>query len=247
MPRISREKSSSGIYHIMIRGINRQSIFADDEDNEKFLLILSDCKALCGFALYGYCLMGNHVHLLLKETNETIGQIVKRIASRYVLWFNRKYMRSGHLFQERYKSEAVNNDQYFITVLRYIHQNPKVAGLCDRIDAYKWSSFNEYTKKSRIIDSKLALEMIGEKEFIKFMNEINDDVYLEYNTTKRALTDKEVVELIEVKYGIKALALQNEQREKMEMICRNVLKIGGVSTRQLARVTGIPVNTIWRL
>ena len=132
MPRTPREKSPSGIYHIMMRGINRQSIFSDDEDNEKFLTTLSDCKELCGFELYGYCLMGNHVHLLLKEADEDIGQIVKRISSRYVIWFNRKYMRSGHLFQERFKSEAINNDKYFVTILRYIHTKRNTCPLAFR-------------------------------------------------------------------------------------------------------------------
>jgi len=64
MPRVAREKSSTGIYHIMLRGINRHTIFLDDEDNEKFLQMMKECKATSGFKLYGYCLMGNHVHLL---------------------------------------------------------------------------------------------------------------------------------------------------------------------------------------
>ena len=154
----------------MLRGINKQTIFEDDEDNEKFLQVIKDCKATSGFELYGYCLMGNHAHLLLKETPETLGQIVKRIASRYVWWFNWKYLRCGHLYQDRFKSEAVEDDPYFAVVLRYIHQNPMKAGICESIGDYKWSSYNEYIRKSRIIDCDLALGIIGKEDFGKFMN-----------------------------------------------------------------------------
>ena len=66
MPRAARKKSSTGIYHVMLRGINGQPIFLDDEDNEKFLQTLKECKAVSEFELYGYCLMGNHLHLLLR-------------------------------------------------------------------------------------------------------------------------------------------------------------------------------------
>ena len=231
----------------MMRGINRQSIFSDDEDNGKFLTTLSDCKALCGFELYGYCLMGNHVHLLLKETDEDIGQIVKRISSRYVIWFNRKYMRSGHLFQERFKSETVNNDKYFVTVLRYIHQNPKLARLCESISDYKWSSYNEYIKKSRIVNTDFALELIGKKDFERFMTESSNDVCLEDTVPRKVFTDIEVADIIEKRFNIKALMVQNEKREKIEHICKEILKVEGISTRQLARVTGISTNIIWTL
>jgi REP element-mobilizing transposase RayT len=124
LSRTARRKSESGIYHVVLRGINRQTIFADDEDHEKFIQILSECKKISGYSLYGYCLMGNHVHLLIKEETEDLGKIMKRIGVRYVYWFNRKYGRSGHLFQDRFKSEPVDDDGYFMTVLEYITSKP---------------------------------------------------------------------------------------------------------------------------
>jgi len=231
----------------MIRGINKQSILSDDEDNEKFLTVLNDCKELCRFELYGYCLMSNHVHLLLKEADESIGQIVKRISSRYVLWFNRKYMRSGHLYQERYRSEAVDDDQYFVTVLRYIHQNPKASGLCESISDYKWSSYNEYITQCKVVNIEFALSLIGKENYVGFMNESNKDSCLEYTIVKKTLTDAEVAEIIEAKFKVNALMVLNEKREIAEYICKEVLKIEGISTRQLSRVTGIPINFIWKL
>ena len=129
MPRQARRKSKSGIYHVLLRGINRQQIFEDNEDFEMFLQVLKDCKAISECKLFAYCLMGNHIHLLVQESKEPIGQFMKRILTRFVYWYNVKYQRVGHLFQDRFKSEPVENDSYFMTVIRYIHQNPLKAGL----------------------------------------------------------------------------------------------------------------------
>ena len=113
----------------MLRGVNRQTIFEDDQDCIKFIQILQKCKEKSGFELYGYCLMNNHVHLLLREVNESISLVMERICSSFVYWYNWKYDRLGHLFQERYRSEVVEIEAYLITVLRYIHQNPIKAGI----------------------------------------------------------------------------------------------------------------------
>jgi len=98
MPRVARIKSESGIYHVMLRAINQQTIFKDDEDCMRFLECLAECKKLSGFELYAYCLMENQVHLLIKEASEPLAQIFKRLGARYVYWYNWKYERSGPLF-----------------------------------------------------------------------------------------------------------------------------------------------------
>lgn len=138
MPRAARRKSSTNIYHIMIRGINQQNIFADEEDYEKFIDTLEKYNKKIEFEIYAYCLLDNHVHLLMKEGNEPLSNTMKRIGASYVYWYNWQYNRKGHLFQDRYKSEVVENDAYFLTVLRYIHQNPVKAGLTNKIESYKW-------------------------------------------------------------------------------------------------------------
>ena len=247
MPRSSREKSSTGIYHVMLRGINRQTIFEDFEDHEKFLQILEDCKAISEFELYGYCLMGNHVHLLLKEGKESLELIFKRIGARYVFWYNWKYRRCGHLFQDRYKSEVIADDPYFAVVLRYIHQNPKKAGLCATIDEYKWSSYNDYIQKSGIIDYCFTYGIVDENSFKKFMNEDKDDNCLEYTSQFNRLTDDELILEIQGRFNINAASIQCEPRTSMERILNDIMKIDGVSTRQLSRVTGISTNIIWKL
>lgn len=122
----------------MMCGINHQNIFEEHEDYYQFLNTL-DMMAQSyepdgtplgrNYILYAYCLMSNHIHLLIREREDTIGMDIKRIASSYVYYYNHKYSRDGHLFRERFKSEMVNDMAYFLTLLRYIHQNPVKAGM----------------------------------------------------------------------------------------------------------------------
>ncbi len=253
MPRTARKRSKTGIYHIILRGINKQSIFEDDEDREKLLQTLLRYKEKCEYSIYAYCFMGNHFHLLLKEENEELAQIMRRISGSYVYWYNRKYDRIGNLFQDRFRSEPIETDSYFLTAIRYIHQNPVKVGITSNIKEYKWSSYIEYTAKRKLIDKDYVLKMFDEdytvaiQAFIKFNNESNDDECLEIEEKKKKISDDELREIIKKQFEIEAWVIQNEPKEEMKVILRRVLEIDGVSTRQLSRVTGISVNIIWKL
>lgn len=244
MPRKARKKSKTGIYHIMVRGINRQRIFEDDEDCEKFIDTVKQSKEKSGFELYGYCIMGNHAHLLLREGKESVSLSMQRICSSFVYWYNRKYDRFGHLFQERYKSEVVENEAYLITVLRYIHQNPIKAGITDTVLGYKWSSYNEYIVKQKIIDTEFILKLFGEEkqtakvEFERYMNEVNQDICLDYKERHR-ISDYKAIQIIEENYGVKKGLFHLLERQERDMILKKLKSIDGVTIRQLARVTGV--------
>ena len=112
MPRKPRESSGTGIYHVMLRGINRQDIFDDTEDYWTFIRMMSAVPCY----IYAYCLMPNHVHLLIAEKSLKVGEVVKSIASCYVPYYNKKYGRIGHLLQDRFKSEPCNDSGYFLTL-----------------------------------------------------------------------------------------------------------------------------------
>jgi len=252
MSRHAREKGKSGILHIMLRGINRQTIFEKDEDREKLLSTIERYKAICKYKVYGYCLMNNHVHLLLKETEEPISKAIKRICSSYVYWYNHKYERCGHLFQERYKSEAVEDDAYLLTVLRYIHQNPVKSGMSRTVGEYKWSSYNEYIFNTGIVDSGFVLQIFSTDLqnsidlFIKYTNEVNKDKCLDNNEKVRC-TDNEAKELL-AEFGVNSITelQQLEMSMRNEMIKR--LKfVEGISIRQLSRLTGISKSVIDRI
>ena len=143
MARSARVKSKTGIYHVMLRGIDKRNIFLAEEEYIAFLKYLKKAQEKTEFNIYAYCLMTNHVHLLLK-TEEPVGDIIKRVTVGYAQYHNIKNGRTGHLFQNRFKSEVVETDKYFLTVLRYINQNPIKAGLVQDMKQYKWSSYPKY-------------------------------------------------------------------------------------------------------
>lgn len=99
MPRVARRKSKSGIYHIIMRGINRQILFEENEDCIKFIQTLQRYRNICKYRLYAYCLMGNHLHLLLMEDTEPLGNVMRRICSSYVLWYNKNMIGQGICFR----------------------------------------------------------------------------------------------------------------------------------------------------
>jgi len=147
MPREARKLSSTHIYHVMIRGNRRQDIFLEDEDRLRFIGILKKKKQKGEYELYAFCLMNNHVHLLIKEKKEQLSQIMKRINISYVNYFNRKYKQVGHLFQDRFKSETIEDENYLLAVLNYIHHNPFNAFIINNLADYPWSSYDMYINK----------------------------------------------------------------------------------------------------
>ena len=251
MPRYARKRSETGIYHIMMRGINRQNIFEDEEDKDQLLKRIERCKNEQICEIYGYCLMDNHIHLIIKELTETISTIVKKISGSYVYWYNHKYDRCGHLFQERYKSEVIETDGVLLMVLRYIHQNPLKAGLIKGHLDYKWSSYNEYINRPAIVNIDCILHMFsGDKKqsielFKKYSNETNEDQFLEYEERFK-VSDDEVRKFFS-DYGlINMTQLQQLEKSKRNEIIREVKSIKGVTVRQLSRITGISKSVIDR-
>lgn len=249
MPRSARIKSRTGIYHIVLRGINRQKIFLDDEDRLRLYKTLHKYKEKCQYSIYAYCFMDNHIHLLLKEGGESLDQVMRRIGASFVYWYNHKYDRIGNLFQDRYKSEAVEDDTYFLTALRYIHQNPIKAGIVKGLEGFSWSSYMEYLEEEDLIDKEYVLRLFNNniKEFVTFNNEINKDNCLDIKEKERKISDEDIKTLIDKRYRINNVSLIHQPKEIQEGILRELLGIQGISTRQLSRVTGVPVNTIWKL
>lgn len=252
MVRTAREKSNSGIYHIMLRGINKQSIFEDDEDRFKLIEVLGKYKEISQCRIFAYCLMDNHLHILLQEIQESSSVLIQRISSSYVIWYNRKHERCGHLFQERFKSEPVDTDRYFLTVLRYIHQNPVKGKIVNDVADYKWSSYNEYIKGGRIIDKDAVLEMFSNKrteaikEFIQFIRTQNDDICLEISEYKVTMSDEELRYRIQSQLGIEAIKICHEIKAKQDDILRIIKKVHGTNVRQISRITGLSATRIWR-
>lgn len=253
--RLPRERSESGVYHVIIRGINRQDIFLDDEDYLRFLETINRMKSEGQFAVYGYCLMTNHVHLLIQEKTDNISRIMSRIGTSYAWWYNQKYGRSGHVFQDRFRSECVESDAYLLTVIRYIHNNPVKAGMVENPEEYRWSSIRAYYGNGEethgLSKPSFILKILDpEKDeaiqlFREFMKLENKDKCLEDESRPRK-TDNEIkIEIERFMKGDPIGLLQVIPKGQRNEILRKIKAEEGVSLRQISRVTGLSVDIIF--
>lgn len=228
MPRCQRTKSKTGIYHVMIRGNERKDIFIDDEDKNRIIETIKLKKDDKNYKIYAYCIMDNHLHLVIHELEDEISKSMKRISVSYSMYFNKKYKRVGHVFQDRFKSENIESEAYLLSAIRYVHKNPEKANLGE-YNKYKYSSAGEYENgvESDLVDAKEVLGILSgnRSEAIKlykeFMNEeveeetfieveeekeIDEDNCLEYinnfslekNKNKYELTDEDINNLVEI-------------------------------------------------
>ena len=249
MPRRARGISKTGVYHVMMRGVNRQCIFEGKQDYQKYIQVLKQVKEISDCELYAYCLMPNHVHLLLKPEGEDLGVVIKRIGCRYVHWYNKKYERVGHLFQDRYKSEPVEDEKYFLTVLRYIIQNPFKVNLEKEVGEYNWSSYNEYMVGSNgLTDISLACSIAGGKDnLINFIKQANKDDAIENNDD---VVKPQTRELKEIFYKITGCARLSEFQtlpDYKQKIYIGRLFDNNLSLSQIAKITGKPKSTVHRI
>lgn len=238
MPRQARRKSGSGIYHVMLRGINREPIFFDEDDNRTFIALLRRYKEVSGFELYAYCLMGNHVHLLLRERDEPLELIFRRFGAAFAYRYNIKYRRTGHIFQDRFKSEPVEDDAYFLTALRYILNNPVKAGLCTDPEEYPYSSAKEYMDmKSDMTDISFAVFITGQKELLRYLHEPTEEFCMDMDDSpRRGMSDQEALALIH-----KQSVELHRESDDADALAQTVAELigAGISIRQMERLSGL--------
>lgn len=193
MPRKPREKDSTAIYHITCRSISETLLFRDEEDKDRYLYLLKVYSSKYKCSVYAYCLMDNHLHIHLDPKGYDISSFMHSLNTSYVIYFNKKYNRHGHLFQERFHSEIVNSDRYNLALSAYIHNNPKdIPGFKGREEEYKYSSYGIYLKKRkdeyRLIDTDFIRSLFGiknKRSFIRrykeFVSRINGDYSIDKN------------------------------------------------------------------
>lgn len=162
MGRPTREEYKGGIYHVVARGNNKEYIFKESIDKGYFVKLLKEYKIAMGYNIYGYVLMDNHYHIIIQTMDKKLQEIMHQINNKYSKYFNYKYKRVGHIFQERYKAVLVQDERYMLYLLRYIHQNPIKAGICKAVDDYKWSSDIYYRKGiMSFVDTETIMKMLS--------------------------------------------------------------------------------------
>ena len=266
MPRQKREKSDTGVYHVMLRGINKNNIFHYENDYLKFEKILrksvsmpepssndEDVTLVPSCKLHAYCMMTNHVHLLIEEFGKEIGSIMKSIGVSYVSYYNKHYDRRGPLFEGRFKSEPVQDDNYFVKLLQYIHQNPVVAGMVKTAGDYQWSSWHEYAAMGNLNNGLCCMELpfssMSKQELCTMVLKLNDMAEEEIVPFgQQRMSDSQamnaLMQLLSNNVNVEDLKLMSKA-DRRELL-RMALSVG-VGKRQLSRLTGVDYSEIRRL
>lgn len=238
MPRTARRVSSSGYYHVMLRGVGRRILFERDGDRRAFLELLRRCSGECGVTLVAYCLMSNHVHIAVEDNDMLLSGLMRRIGTSYAMRYNRTTEHVGHVFQGRFKSVPVESNEQLMETVRYIHRNPADAGIA-RVEEYQWSSYGEYLGRAGICRTSEILEMLdGEKGFVEYMGVRNED-FDPFPETKPLLLDDKALAIARRVLGEEGMRrLAGDSRSARDE-CLRVLRDEGLSARQTARITGL--------
>ncbi|CUH97709.1 hypothetical protein P22_3844 [Propionispora sp. 2/2-37] len=262
MPRQSRKLSESKIYHVMIRGNERKNIFLTEEDKQRFIDTLCEKNKDQTYAIYAYCLMDNHVHLLINEGSDGISQIMKRINISYVYYFNKKYGRMGHLFQDRFKSEPVDTDVYLLSAVRYIHNNPVKAGIVNVAEQYQWSSYRLYVQtrgQSSFVDREFILSLfsnVAEKSiqlFVEYSKMPNDECFIdlpEEEIGKPIQTEGQVKEFVNNYLSCRDTCIKELKHKDNASLLRELISKlkteSNLSVRQIANLLEVNRNIVQR-
>ena len=254
MSRHSRHTSQTGIYHVMLRGTNHQPIFEKKEDYQRFVRLLRNIASpqegpnrpsASHCSIGAYCLMPDSVHLLIKEEAHNISEVIRKLALRYAIYYNDKYHHSGELFQDRFKSEPVNDETQFLTLLSYIHQLPVAARLCHHVEDYDWSSWREYINAANRVSDFCAVskvcDRIPRQHLIKQVNTPLPKALLvhSFDRYRGLVPDASVIEFFRTTFHVKSpkdiKQYPSQQRYKM----LKEAKAFGASVRQLSRLTAM--------
>jgi len=254
MPRQPRLLSETGVYHIMLRGVNHCQLFEETADYEYFLARLTTAKTELSLQVFAYCLMPNHVHLLVKE--ESPGDVtaaMRKSLTPYAWWVNRKYTRSGPLMANRYKSECVTDDPYLLAVTHYIHRNPVAAGIAQHMDSYPWSSYRSYTTGvPTLTDTDFILSLFSPDRataiarFIEFHQDASTAASLNVFPDDRP-DERQIGNELSTHYdGLKPSAIPGLPRTQRDAVIAH-LRDQGFSVRQIERVTGVSRGIVARI
>ncbi|WP_165000473.1 transposase [Anaerophilus nitritogenes] len=264
MPRVARVKSEEGIYHIMFRSISEVNLFLDDIDKIKYFKLFQKYQKKYQFKVYAYCLLDNHGHMIIDCNGADISKIMHSINFCYAQYFNRKYNRHGHLFQDRFKSKLIKDEKYLITLSAYIHNNPKdLPNYKNQVERYPFSSLNDYIKGSNsfeILDISFLSQLLNltnkknKKTYIEFVKQCeneNDSIDVEFEKVEnvykserriipRNYTGEEVVEMV-------AKHLKIEQNRVYVKYKRKYVKLRAISCFLMSCYCNMTQKRICRL
>lgn len=217
MPR--RKRSCTDVYHVVARGNNRQDIFLNNSDKKYIMALIKEKSEKYEVQIYAYCIMSNHLHILLKADFSDLSLCMKQINHTYAIYYNVKYGKCGHVFQGRFCSYCVEEESYLISCIRYIHNNPVRANIISDIQKYPFSSAKEYFYTKKENTTKLISDAVFEflknrfrnsEEFLAFHRIFDSEGFIDIEEEKEEYDFQRVkmyIQNIVEKKGIKYINL----------------------------------------
>ncbi len=240
MPHVARARGESGYYHVVPKGIADQLIFENDLDRSMYLELLRKAKAETGVKIHAYCLMSNHVHLVVEDQDGKLSEFMKFVTERYAMYYAQQIGRTGGIFRKPFWSEPIESDEYLLCAVRYVHANPAAAGICPA-SQYEWSSAKDYLGRStEITDTEMVLGMLdGREGFIEFSKATNATATaFPGSRLSGHLSDDEALAIAKAVLGEKGANLAAcDKAARAAGI--TLLAERGFSTLQICRITGV--------
>ncbi len=271
MARKLRVEYKGCLYHVMVRGNNGEFILQKEEEKQIYLDLIKKYKERYPFKLYAYCIMDNHVHMLIEQEDIPLSKIMQGIQQSFTQRYNKKFSRTGHVFQQRYKAQICNKEKYILQLVKYIHRNPEKAEKGEGLN-YRWSSHKEYITniRSELIEKDNILKVFsGDKkraisDYKNFMNikdkEDNDDIeeylLIEAQSKKEDIKDKiEIDKIIDRICDLEKVELNEiTKRSKVQRysdIRKAIVlaseKHADVTNTELAKKLNIPLSMISKI
>lgn len=248
MPRKARERKPGAVYHVLMRGREKKALLKTPNDYEYFLSLLRKYREDGGPELYGFCLLPDHVHLVVREGEEPLGCYFRKLATAYACHYNLKHKRAGHVFQDRCRSVILSGPEEIFLVLSAIHTEPVRAGLCPDAGAYPYSSLGDYLNRNDypLTDTAAMKAFFPEGDFDNIPESGQLSRVMEPPEEKKTLTDKQAEKIMKkVAHAKKLMELPVMSRKVRNAWLRR-LRREGMSVTQISRFTGLGRNIVSR-
>jgi REP element-mobilizing transposase RayT len=236
----------------MMRGINKEMIFRNDNFKAIFKAIFLNKLEECDVEVAAYCIMDNHIHIVLKGNLDEICALLRGTNTAFAMKLNTSMDRVGHVFQGRYKSEEILGDYHLLQVIRYVHNNPVKAGMTSGCGDYHWSSYNEYISGKLEITNKdqatFVIELAGSKNaFQDFHKQYDHEEHLDTKEEMESNRQKKVQKIIEdfcAQYGIQDFGQIMARPELIDLLVKELIEKSKLTLRKISENLGLSKNSV---
>lgn len=251
MPRIARKDLRTSFLHVMVQGVNKEYIFNKDEYMEKYLELMFENIKDYNSEILAYCMMNNHAHFLIHtELINEFGKFMQRVNLAYAQMYNKKEQRCGVLFRNRYKTEPIYDIKYLKNCIKYIHNNPVKAGIVEKCEEYKYSSYNDYIYNKGLSQNKIIKSIFGDKcDFYELFNSTHDIKYMDIEDDNEDSIDDYIIEGISEFKRNESIKIQElfENRSILKQAIKFLNKCCGIKYVEIQKYFDISRGTMGNL